>query len=95
VWDPEDPQQAPVVLRGHEGPVWLVGFSRDSHLLVTRSADETIMLWHLDLPDLVEIACRTAARQLTDKEVADIIGDEPARRPCVDPLQPNATSHQQ
>jgi WD40 repeat protein len=90
VWDPEDPQQAPVVLRGHEGPVWLVGFSQDSRLLVTRSADETMMLWHLGLHDLVEIACRTAARQLTDKEVADIIGDEPARRPCVDQLQPNA-----
>jgi WD40 repeat protein len=94
VWDPEDPREAPVVLRGHEGPVWLVGFSQDSRLLVTRSADETIMLWHLALPDLVEIACRTAARQLTDKEVADIFGDEPARRPCVDQLQPSATPHQ-
>ncbi len=93
VWDPEDPRQAPVVLRGHEGPVWLVGFSRDSRLLVTRSADETIRLWHLGLPDLVEIACRTAGRELSDKEVADIIGDEPARRPCVDQLHPSATLH--
>jgi len=90
VWDPDDPQQAPVVLRGHEGPVWLVGFSQDSHLLVTRSADETIMLWHLDLTDLVDIACRAAARQLTDKEVAEIIGDGSARRPCVGQLQPSA-----
>jgi WD40 repeat protein len=95
VWDPEDPQQAPVVLRGHEGPVWLVGFSQDSRLLVTRSADGTMMLWHLGLSDLIKIACRTAARQLTDKEVTDIIGDEPARRPCIGELQPSATSHQQ
>jgi WD40 repeat protein len=93
VWDPDDPQQAPVVLRGHEGPVWLVGFSQDSHLLVTRSADETIMLWHLDLTDLVDIACRAAARQLTDKEVAEIIGDGSARRPCVGQLQPSAMPH--
>ena len=84
-----------MVLRGHEGPVWLVGFSQDSRLLVTRSADGTMMLWHLGLSDLIKIACRTAARQLTDKEVTDIIGDEPARRPCIGELQPSATSHQQ
>jgi WD40 repeat protein len=84
LWDPEDSRQAPVTLRGHEGPVWLVGFSPDSRLLVTRSADETIMLWRIGLPDLVAIACRTAGRQLTDKEVADIIGHEQAGRPCVD-----------
>jgi WD40 repeat protein len=64
--------------------VWLVGFSPDSRLLVTRSADETIMLWHVGLPDLVAIACRTAGRRLTDKKVADLIGDEQAGRPCVD-----------
>jgi WD40 repeat protein len=84
LWDPEDPRQAPVTLRGHEGPVWLVGFSPDSRLLVTRSPDETIMLWHLGLSDLVAIACRTAGRRLTDKEVADLIGDEQAGRPCLD-----------
>jgi hypothetical protein len=53
-------------------------------LLVTRSADETIMIWHLALPDLVAIACRTAGRQLTNDEVKDIIGDEQAGRPCAD-----------
>jgi WD40 repeat protein len=84
LWDPEDSRQAPVTLRGHEGPVWLVGFSPDSRLLVTRSADETIMLWHIGLSDLVAIACRTAGRQLTHKEVADIIGHEQAGRPCGD-----------
>jgi WD40 repeat protein len=84
LWDPEDPRQAPVTLRGHEGPVWLVGFSADSRLLVTRSADETIRLWHIGLSDLVAIACRTAGRRLTDKEVADLIGDEQAARPCAD-----------
>jgi hypothetical protein len=84
LWDPEDPEQTPVVLRGHEGPVWLVGFSPDSHLLVTRSADETIMLRHVGISDLVAIACRTAGRQLTIKEVADIIGDKQLVQPCVE-----------
>jgi hypothetical protein len=45
--DPEDPRQAPVTLRVREVPVWLVGFSSDSRLLVTRSADEKLTLWHL------------------------------------------------
>jgi WD40 repeat protein len=49
-----------VTLRVHKGPVWLVGFSSDSRLLVTRSVDEKLMLWHLGLSDRVAIACRTA-----------------------------------
>lgn len=96
LWDPEDPRQAPVVLRGHDAPVWLVGFSPDSRLLVTRSADETIMLWHIGLSDLVAIACRTAGRQLTGKEIAEIIGGEQVVQPCVDqPPEPSAPSHKQ
>jgi WD40 repeat protein len=91
VWDPENPREAPVVLRGHEGSVRLVGFSPDSRLLVTSGDDGTIMVWHLKLPDLIGIACRTAARQLTNKEVEDIIGDGQAPRPCTEELQPRAT----
>jgi hypothetical protein len=69
--------------------VRLVGFSPDSSLLVTRSDDETIMLWHLGFSDLVRIACRTTARRLTSKELEDIIGDEQAPRPCTEQTQPN------
>ena len=58
--DPEDPRQAPVTLRVHEGPVWLVGFSSDNRLLVTRSADDKLMLWHPRPSDRVAIVCRTA-----------------------------------
>jgi WD40 repeat protein len=96
VWDPENPREAPVVLRGHDGPVWIVGFSPDSRLLVTRSTDETIMLWHLRFSDLGRIACRTAARQLTDKEAKDIIGDEQAPGPCSEETRPGVVmSHRQ
>ncbi len=75
--------QARAVFRGYSR-VLSVAFSPDSRLLVTRSADETIMLWHVGLSDLVAIACRTAGPKLTAKDVADLIGDEQARRPCVD-----------
>jgi WD40 repeat protein len=95
IWDPENPREAPVVLRGHGGPVRLVGFSPDSRLLVTASDDATLMVWHLGLPDLVRIACRTAARQLTNKEAEDIIGDRPAPRPCTEEMQPGAMPSRQ
>jgi len=75
-----------------EGPEWLVGFSPDGRLLVTRSADETIMLWHVGLSELVAIAGRTAGRQLTVKEASEIIALE-MTRPCVD--QPTAPSYKQ
>jgi len=61
---------------------------------VTSSDDGTLMIWHLKLDDLVRIACRTAARQLTDKEAAEIIGDEQAPRPCTDEMPPRAVPQQ-
>lgn len=82
LWDLEDPRQAPVTLRVHERPVWLADFSPDSRLLVTRSADKTLMLWHLGPSDLVAIACRTA--RLTHKALTGIIEDVQADRPCTD-----------
>ena len=73
VWDPEEPRQAPVTLRVHEGPVWRVGFRQP--FIGHRSADETVILWHVGLSHFVAVACRTAGRQLSDEEVSDIVGD--------------------
>jgi len=70
---------------GASGSVWLVGICRTAILLVTRSADETIMLCHVGLSELVAIACSTGGRQHTVKDVSEIVGEEitPAlRRPA-------------
>ena len=40
----------------------------------------------------IAIACRTAGRQLTDKEVADVIGEAQAGRLCVTSRKRSATS---
>jgi len=75
--------------------VWLVGFSPDGRLLVTRGADETIMLCHVGLSELVAIACGTGGRQHTVKDVSEIVGKE-ITQPCVDqPTEPSAPSYKQ
>ena len=90
LWDPTDPSAAPVVLRGHEASVSLapIGFSKDSRWIITSSYDGTVRLWRLMLADLVDVACRTAGRHLTQEEVRDFLGDEHAQGPCTDQPTP-------
>src|SRR5262249_7805774 len=88
LWDPSDPSAAPVVLRGHEGSALHFGFSPDSRWVFTSSDDGTVRLWRLKLADLVDIACRTAGRQLTPEEVRDFLGDEHVQGPCTDQPKP-------
>jgi WD40 repeat protein len=53
LWDlsASDPATNPVVLRGHEGTVYAVAISPDSHWLVTGSGDKTARLWDLSAND--------------------------------------------
>jgi hypothetical protein len=46
-----DPAASPIVLRGHEDPVWAMAFSSDSRWLVTGCEDDTARLWDLTAPD--------------------------------------------
>jgi WD40 repeat protein len=71
-----------VVLRGHEDIVVSVAFSPDSKLLASGSTDHTIHLWHLQVAYLIDLACRTAGRNLTQDEWAQYFPDEPYRRTC-------------
>jgi WD40 repeat protein len=53
LWDlsAKDPAANPVVLRGHDGPVWAVGISPDNRWVVTGSGDNTARLWDLSAKD--------------------------------------------
>ena len=53
LWDlrANDPAANPVVLRGHEKTVSVIGISPDSHWLATGSFDKTARLWDLSVKD--------------------------------------------
>jgi len=52
-----------------EGSFGLTPISPDNHWLVTGSLDNTARLWNLRLDELINLACRTTGRNLTQTEV--------------------------
>ncbi|BCL37943.1 AAA-like domain-containing protein [Nostoc sp. MS1] len=83
LWNPTDITSAPVVLRGHDSVVSPLAFSTDSRWLVSGS-DSDVRLWRVSFnnDDLINIACRTAGRNLTLKEWQEAFGKEPYRQTC-------------
>jgi len=77
-----DPAAAPIVLRGHKHYIYAVAISPDNHWLVTGSLDSTARLWNLRLDELVDLACRTAGRNLTRAEWAQYFPGQEYRRTC-------------
>jgi WD40 repeat protein/energy-coupling factor transporter ATP-binding protein EcfA2 len=70
----------PVVLSSHREAVTEVAFS-PSGGLATGSADDTVRLW-LSVEDLVELACRTAGRNLTEEEWKELVPGQPYAKTC-------------
>ncbi len=89
LWNPSDPREAPVTLRGHADTVFIVGTSPDSRRLATIDKTGMILVWDLQLPDLVAVACRTAGRQLTATEIRDLLGEGNGELPCLDQPKPS------
>jgi len=84
LWDlgASDPAAAPVVLRGHEDVISAVAISPDGHWLATGSWDGTTRLWNLRLGESVDLACRTAGRNLTRAEWEQYFPEQDYRRTC-------------
>ena len=91
LWDltAPDPAAEPIVLRGHEDYIYAVTISPDNHWLVTAGGDQfsghgdnTARLWNLRLDELVDLACRTAGRNLTREEWRQYFPGQEYRKTC-------------
>jgi len=70
LWDlsAKDPAANPVVLRGHEGPVYAVAISPDNRWVVTGSDDKMARLWLLQMKDLMHLARIMVGRNFSADE---------------------------
>ena len=82
LWDLDNPGVEPLVLRGHADAVNDVAFSPDDRWLVTASEDGTARLWTRSTDLLLETACQTAGRNLTQGEWNQYFPNEPYRKTC-------------
>jgi len=84
LWSPgsEAPSASAVTLRGHTESVTALAFSEDGHWLFTGDDDGTARRWNLRLEELVDLACRTAGRNLEKEEWRQVFGEEPHRKTC-------------
>lgn len=81
IWDLNDLAAQPIVLHD-KAMVYAVAVSPDNHWLVTGNADGTARLWNLRLEELIEVACRTAGRNLTASEWQQYMGNTSYRKTC-------------
>ena len=86
LWDltAPDPTTVPFFPHGHEEEISKVTFSPDNHWLATGSSDGVVRLWTLRLDELIDLACRTAGRNLSRDEWALYFPGEEYRQTCPD-----------
>ncbi len=77
-----DPAASVVVLRGHTEGVSSLTISGDNHWLVTLSFDGRALLWKLRLDEMIDLACRTAGRNLTRGEWEQYFAGQAYRKTC-------------
>ncbi|MCC5617412.1 AAA-like domain-containing protein [Nostoc sp. CHAB 5836] len=84
LWNPTDITAAPIVLRGHDAGVGPLAFSPDSRWLLSGSSDARLWRVYFNNDDLLNIACRTAGRNLTLQEWQQAFNDQPYNQTCPD-----------
>jgi hypothetical protein len=71
-----------IVLTRDTSAITRAAFSPDGHTLATGNIAATVRLWPLELPSLIEQACRAAGRNLTLNEWRQMFGQEPYLQTC-------------
>ncbi len=84
IWDLSAENLTAVVLEGHEGEIHAVAFDAGSRWLFTAGGDGAVRRWRLRLEELMDLACRTAGRNLTAEEWTQYLGGERYRTTCPD-----------
>jgi WD40 repeat protein len=87
LWDlgAVNPAAAPVVLQGQRGVydgALAMSADTDGRWLVTGHHDGKARLWRLRVEDLIDLACRTAGRNLRDDEWRELTGEPDAPETC-------------
>ena len=97
LWDlgADNPAAQSRVLGGHEGPVTAVAIAAGNGRIATGSADSTARLWDINTPapadvnalpqdtaGLLQLACLTAGRNMTEAEWQQYFGDQPYTPTC-------------
>ncbi len=81
LWDSGTGAELSILPHGNLFPHALK-FSADGSRLITIGHDGVIRRWHLNLAKLVQIACRSTNRNLTQTEWNSHLGDNPYQRTC-------------
>ena len=81
MWNLENITTNPIsiILQGHEQSIAerCTVFSPDGRWLITGGDDTTMRFWRVQIDDLIEVARRTAGRELTPEERRSVLGEAP------------------
>jgi WD40 repeat protein len=89
----QDAAIQPLVLQGHADDVTSVAFSPYGRWIISGSLDDTARVWHMDLKELEDVACRVAGRNLTEEEWTQYFRGQPYHQTCQDwPAHPSIAS---
>ena len=96
LWNLDNPDNiSSIAMQGFQGTsLSLPWFSADSRFLMTVGSDGAWQLWHMKQDDLMQIACQTAGRNMTEEEWNTHMPEGTDRRVTCDefPLAPAETS---
>jgi WD40 repeat protein len=83
LWDmtSANPAGNPLQLRGRN-QILELAFSPDGSELATANQDGVVRLWLPATQDLIDLACRTSGRNMTQAEWQQVFPDQPYRKTC-------------
>ena len=76
VWDIENINDLPIVLKDHSDWVWNVAFSHDGKQLATASSDQLLRVYPTQAGDMISILCPNASRNMSKKEWIRFVAED-------------------